>query len=212
MQRLQLVCPVCGEARKIPQSPKNGFSDVAFDCAEWWSFQGELPPLSEHIWERLDILPTVGEMRIIKVSAPFDCGIGETFRMLFQPALSHFNGWDEHPEELERSAIVECRFDKILESDLHQAWISVKVISVTMLRDICKMYPSRKVPEWNHLFHVEKEDYFQWRNWELFSWSAQGDVGEWWLIYTDESHIRHLVLLFEWMLCSETLSVGNIIL
>ena len=41
--------------------------------------------------------------------------------------------------------------------------------------------------------------------------NAQGDCGEWKLIYQAEKEMRHLILLGEWSFHGRDVSIGNIV-
>ena len=52
-----------------------------------------LPP-DKRKWVHTDRVPVVGERRILKVTAPFDEDIGDTFTTVFEPWQMFLNGWD----------------------------------------------------------------------------------------------------------------------
>ena len=62
-----------------------------------------------------DQVPIVGERRIIKVTAPFDEEIGDTFTTVFEPWQMFLNGWDsaESPEDICKACAVLCRFEEV---------------------------------------------------------------------------------------------------
>lgn len=177
-----------------------GLSEYAYN-AEWLEAGEPVPPLEERFWSHADALPKAGERRIIKVGfyTPFTGDIGDSFNVLFSPADSALNGWDEAPEELELSAIVNCVFEKVVSSDEFQAFIEISVNRVITLAELCERYPCSKAES---LFaggfgeHLKQE--FTWMGWEYYSFDAQGDCGDWRLIFTDDSGIRHLILQCDW--------------
>lgn len=177
-----------------------GLSEFAYN-AEWLEAGEPVPPLEGRFWSHADALPKAGERRIIKVGfyTPFNSEIGDSFNVLFQPANSALNGWDEAPEELERSAVVSCVFEKVVSSDEYQAFIEISINRVVTLPELCGRFPCVK-PE--SLFadgfgeNLKRE--FTWHDWEYYSFDAQGDCGEWRLIFTDSEDVRHLILLCNW--------------
>lgn len=177
-----------------------GLSEYAYN-AEWLEVGEPVPPLEERFWSHANTPPKAGERRIIKVGyyTPFDSEIGDSFNVLFSPANSALNGWDEAPEELERSAIVSCVFEKIISADEYQAFIEISVNRVIPLTELCERYPCSKAES---LFaggfgELLKQE-FTWRDWGYYSFDAQGDCGDWRLIFTDVKGTRHLILQCDW--------------
>lgn len=177
-----------------------GLSEFAYNV-EWLEAGEPVPPLEERVWQRSDTLPKAGDRRIIKVGyyTPFNSEIGDSFNVLFSPANSELNGWDEAPEELELSAVVSCVFEKVVNSDEYQAFIEISVNRVIPLTEMCKRCPCRKA---ENLFAGGFGEYvkleFTWKNWEYYSFDAQGDCGDWRLIFTDGNGTRHLILQCDW--------------
>lgn len=193
-------CKCCDQL--VDEKPHfiEGLSAFAYN-AEWLEAGEPVPPLEERFWLHADALPRSGERRIIKVGyyTPFNSAVGDRFNVLFQPADSALNGWDEVPEELERSAIVKCVFEKVVSSDEYQAFIEISVNRVIPLPELYERYPCRKVKSlFAGVFGELLKREFAWRNWEYYSFDAQGDCGEWRLIFTDDNDIRHLILQCDW--------------
>lgn len=193
-------CSYC--KREVHEKPRfiDGLTEYAYD-PEWLEVGEPVPPLEERVWLRSDALPRAGERRIIKVGCytPFDREIGDSFNALFQPANSALNGWEYAPEELERSAVVKCVFENIIFADEHQAWIEVAVTEVIPLIEMCTCCPERKVERlYNGGFVEYAKPDFAWNGWEYSSFDAQGDCGDWRLVYRDQDGTRHLVLQCEW--------------
>lgn len=214
MDKIKFKCKACNEYVEMQKNVPNGFSDWAYSVMEWSDFnEKEVPPLSEKHWSRSDNTPKIGEVRIIKVTKPFSEEVGNEFYMEFVPALVYFNGYD-CSEQITSSAIVKCRFEKILLADEYSAWISVKVLQSFLLPELSEMY----LP-W--LTDGELEDYagickcneveFADVSWEIKYWTGQGDIGESKLIYIDEKDIRHLVLMSYYNFHDEISYFGNIV-
>lgn len=202
-------CRCCNET--VDEIPKltAGMSELVFE-PEWLAKGEDIPPLDEHIWLRSDEFPQAGERRLIKVSAPFKADIGERLNLLYLPANAALNDWDGAPEELELSAVVYGIFERVLSNDNYCAWIEVNIERVVPFPELCKHYPCRKI---SSLFEggfgeCTKLD-FRWRNWEYYVFSAQGDCGEWRLIFTDDEGKRHLVMFYEYGWHDGFAQVGN---
>lgn len=179
--------------------PKYGFSGIAYDIAEWSDFTDDVPALGEDIWLRSDNVPMIGEERIIHVISPFSFENNEKFELLFMPALSSLNGWEEYPDEIEKSAIVGCELAEIIEADDTEAWLKVKVVSVVMLSELAEKCSPKNLdmlPERSMLRDYQYTTKHE--NWEYSTFDAQGDIGSWELAFTDDSGVRHLVIYAEW--------------
>lgn len=206
-------CRCCGSiVDEKPSYLAEGFSELAYDM-EWLEVGQPVPPLEEHIWLRANKMPEVGERRFIKVGPPFSQEIGSRFNILYSPALSSNNGWEEYPGEISDSAVVGCVFEKTVGADEFCAWIEVTVESVIPFPELHKHYPRRKV---SSLFKGGFGEYaklsFCWQNWEFYTFSAQGDCGEWRLIFIDSEGKRHLLMFYEWGWHGGFVQLGNAVL
>ncbi len=197
---MNFKCRCCGQI--VDENPVliEGLSEFAYNV-EWLETGEPVPPLEERFWPRANALPKAGERRIIKVGyyTPFNSEIGDSFNVLFLPANSALNGWEEAPEELGLSAIVNCVFEKVVSDDEYQAFIEISVNRVILLTELCERYPCSKAES---LFaggfgELLKQE-FTWRDWEYYSFDAQGDCGDWRLIFTDGKGTRHLILQCDW--------------
>ncbi|MDE7361581.1 MAG: hypothetical protein K2N38_06585 [Oscillospiraceae bacterium] len=202
-------CRCCNSIVDEKPSLADGFSELAYDM-EWLEVGQPVPPLEEHVWLRSDKIPEVGERRFIKVRPPFSQNIGDSFNVLYSPALSSNNGWEEYPEELSSSAVVGCVYEKTVGADEFCAWIEVTVENVIPFPELYKHYPCRKV---SSLFEGGFGEYaklsFRWQNWEFYTFSAQGDCGEWRLIFIDSEGKRHLLMFYEWGWHDGFVQLGN---
>ncbi|MDE1310881.1 hypothetical protein G6Z90_18840 [Vibrio aestuarianus subsp. cardii] len=129
------------------------------------------------------------------------------------PPLSHANGWDEHPEEIERSAFVLCKIIELLEITDHRAWVKVEIVEVVSFHSV--LYQITERPEDNFLSKIHdlgesKVDVFG--DWIFICASAQGDLGHTMLIKVDEHDIPHLVCYTEWGTHCCAAYVGNLVL
>lgn len=203
-------CTCCNEL--VCETPQllNGFSELAYDGFEWLEVGESVPPLDERIWTRSESVPKIGERRFLKVFAPFNQEKGERFNMLFSPALSALNGWEEYPEELSDSAVVVCTFEGVVQSDEYRAWIEVSVEDVIPLEDLHKHYPCVETTDViGYGFDLTLD--FRHERWEFYSYSAQGDFGEWQLVYVDSDGLRHIVLIGEYSMHKDFVCCGNVI-
>lgn len=203
-------CTACNEF--VSESPQliNGFCELAYDEFEWLEVGEGIPPIDENIWTRAENIPSIGEKRFLKISAPFNQNIGDCFNVLFSPGLSALNGWDEYPEELFNSAVAICTFERIIQADEYRAWIEVTIEDVIPLENLHKRYPCVETTDIiGYGFELELD--FCYKCWEFYSYSAQGDFGEWQLVYVDSDGLRHIVLISEYSMHKDFVCCGNVI-
>jgi len=87
-----------------------------FQHVEWR--EPDEHPTQEPHWPRNLNCPVAGQTRWVRIENWHRTVIGARLWLLYRPGLSHFNGWDEHPEELDLSAIVECELVEIAHDEL----------------------------------------------------------------------------------------------
>lgn len=203
-------CTCCNEF--VDEKPQliNGFCELAYDGFDWLEVGEGVPSLDEKIWLRSDNVPVVGEKRFLKIRNPFNQNIGDRFNILFSPGLSVLNGWKEYPEELFNSAVVACTFERIVQADEYRAWIEVAIERVIPFEELYKHYPCvETTDEIGYGFELELD--FRYKCWEYYSYSAQGDWGEWQLVYIDSDGKRHTVLIGEYSMHKDFVCCGNVI-
>lgn len=214
MKKIKLkstCCNRCPEIKKIP----NGFVDWAYSEMEWSDFEteAEVPSLSEKHWTRSDRIPKIDELRIIKVTSPFNEKCRNKFYIEFMPALALINGYD-NTEQLRDSAIVQCSLEKIILADEYSAWIEVKILKVILLSELPEIYPpfltNHEIEGFDGISSYIDTDLMD-DTWKIMSWSAQGDLGEEKTFYTDADGIRHLVRMYYWNFCENATYFGNIV-
>lgn len=81
-------------------------------------------------------LPAPGETRLILAQFPFFARRGQPFWCLYVPPLSFYNGWADHPDELARSAIVQCQMREVRDVETRSAQVLVDVVDVMLLPEI----------------------------------------------------------------------------
>lgn len=142
------------------------------DNVDWSETQ---EPHYEDSWLRPDEVPAKGALRAIRVSgAP---PVTPSFWVVFQPALSLLNGWDEHPEELEHSALVEVRMEEKLEKN----WFRVQVLQVVLFPDLADYFAPSVKGDVDDLFS-DPHRYTvraQSNNWHFVEANFQSDAGYW---------------------------------
>ncbi len=103
-----------------------------------------------------EIVPKLGEKRIVYVPLGTEVGEDEKFYVLWFPPESEFNGWDDDPNEISGTHVVECTLvyiesypftDKQINSFVEK-WIvprnaskyEANVLSVTPFLEFCENY------------------------------------------------------------------------
>ena len=169
-------------------------------------------PVHDADWLVYEKIPGLHEQCFLKVAYPFHGEPGEKFWFLYQPGLSFYNGWDEYPEELNQSAMIQCRFEKILTQNEYSATISVIITEVRMLRDLYQYYPEHVRPDLFEKFEPSdvRPSSFSYQEWFHDEWNIQGDLGKWKLFFTDETGKQHLILMGRWDTHRDDIYIGNI--
>ena len=192
-----------------------GIHDIGYHLAWMECKQEELSlPVQDRQWLHTNQIPMIGENRILKVTAPFDEELGDTFTTIFEPWQMFLNGWEyaDSPDDIGKACAVLCRFDEILWSDDFSAIISVRVLNTVPLDLLYTVIPVT-VTDYR-FFEKFGEDEEVWTEYEdehrLYRyWSAQGDVSQMQLIYTDDQGIRHEVLTSWYAMHDDFYYFGN---
>lgn len=214
-QIIVFECTVCHKNYEKAKKDHPAFEITGLDnVMDWSDFRPEdnLPRLDERIWARSEKAPTAGERRIVQVHSHFHMSLGESFWTLFTPALSHFNGWDSHPEEIEASAFVRCKLERVLDRNEQKAWVELYIEEVALLSELCAKVPPRDGSGYaEHLGLYRDSHIFQWQDWFLVTSSAEGDLGVWGLVRKTAGHY-HLVTMGDWDFHLDMAYGGNLVL
>ena len=213
-ERIHFKCKACKEYAEPDRSVYEGFVDWAYRCAEWSDFDENVPPLDQDIFLRKKTLPKTGMMYSIKVAKPFDEMIGNNVNINFVPALAYINGFGDSPDDINNSAIVRCRIDKIIAKDEFSAWIRVLVTDITLYSELYKKHrPSPTDKTLEAFSHYRECDWTELSTdrWKVVSWTGQGDIGEEKIIYIDDNNVRHLVAMGYYDFHQEIMYLGNVV-
>ena len=213
-ERIHFKCRACKEYAEPDRSVYDGFVDWAYRCAEWSDFDENVPLLDQDIFLRKETLPKTGEIYSIKVSTPFDEMIGNTVNIDFVPAIAYLDGYEYAPDDINISAIVRCRIEKIIVKDEFRAWIRVLVTNVTLYSELYKKYRPSSTDKNLEAFSRYRE--CDWTElgtdrWKVASWTGQGDIGEEKIIYIDDDNVRHLVAIGYYDFHQDIMYLGNVV-
>lgn len=173
--------------------------DLAYHM-EWPVFDDEelAKPVTERKWSDRNIQPQAGDMRILRVKKPFDEAPGAVFTNIYEPWQMFYNGWEsaESPADIGEACAVLCRFGEVLWADDFTAYITVEILHTVPLCRLHEVIPEtvtdRKFFE-DFGFGAAETEYAD-AHLLCRSWSAQGDLGDMQLIYTDDGGRRHELL------------------
>lgn len=208
-ERLVFGCS-CGGLVEDKAKVKLNFFGAGYDtCVEWTDFDEDVPDLDERIWHTSYNIPKIGEVRTTRVRMPFNEVVGDEFFVLYRPV----NDWRK-AEEIDSSAIVKCRFEKILTKNDNGAWVKVKVIEVLRLNEIYDKIPVIKgEPDMSLFDSAIRESYIEtFGDWIRITWSAQCDWEEWVLIRRDVDGSDRAIIYGEWDFHMDFFSFGNLVL
>lgn len=217
MDSLFFKCSCCEENIRMKKEIKEHFTDWAYYYGvEWSDFDENIPVNLDEDWNRSETTPVVDENRTLYVCKPFDESLGSEFKILYEPALCHFNGWDSiYENEIEKCAIIRCKLTKIIKRNEYEAWVVVKVQEVVPLNNLIHYYNAHITDEDITMFDGIPERMYKTcyknNNWIVTSWDAQGDCGEDKWIYIDEKGKRHLVMQSWFDFDISVVYIGNII-
>lgn len=212
--RLAFKCPACKKVHEfntlnMKQDSGIGISGVDWGI-EWSDFMMEVPNLNERHWKRSSSIPEVGSYRSVLVSHPFNLSIGDKIWTLFQPALSLFNGWDDHPEEINNSAMIKFCFESIISHNEKEAWIVIRIEDVILLKEADIRLQLRESPGIMRNFDLYNSTHiFTYEEWLYIDSGSQGDIGSWALLKKTANHYS-LILEAYWDFNNNSIHCGNI--
>jgi hypothetical protein len=211
--KIQFKCKACDS---FVQNEFREFKDVSFKAYEHleWSEESNTVPhvTGEDKWPRSEIRPGISEYRVVRVTTPFCEESGSSFWVLYQPALSFFNGWDEHPEELDELAFLNCKIVEVIEYNDNHAWLKLKIVKSILLCDSYKTQPIvvETDPVVDHFYEFGRFDLVQWKGWFYYFGGSQGDLGNWFLLKQEDTGMI-LIAFGEWGFHQECSYFANVL-
>ncbi|AWB46677.1 hypothetical protein DCC85_22560 [Paenibacillus sp. CAA11] len=213
-QVIALTCPTCGHVSERVKMESELFDLVGFDeIMEWSEYEEEVPALEEDHWMRSDEAPVKGALRTVKIKHPFHMTVGERFWILYTPVMSSLNGWDSHPEEIEKSAFVQCAIERVLAEGKSQAWVSVSIHEVLPLGMFSDLFAARDGSR-GYLDAFDmfgKPSFYAYQEWLWMHAGAQGDLGVWGLVKIIDGEY-YLLVYGDWDHHTNNVYGGNILL
>jgi hypothetical protein len=212
---VEFKCHTCGGGGKNEFRDIVDFTVSAYeDVLEWSDCTDEIPQLNDYKWWlRSEETPRKDEYRVVSVRHPFNEKLKGTFWTLFLPACSSINGWQDHPDEIDISAFVKCKLDKVLHHGENQAWLRIEVVECIKLSEAVNVLPEVKesLPIVENTYQFDTFDRETLSGWKYYSGSAQGDLGNWMLVKEDKE-LAKLVAFGEWSFHKHCAYLGNILI
>lgn len=214
--KIKFYCSTCEKLieKEHPSYREFPYAGYADEVVLWSDEKESIPTINENgVWLRSDITPNEHDKRVVCISRPFSEDISSSFWVLYCPSLANLNGWEEHPEEIERSAFVKCKIDKLLEIDEIKAWAKVEVLEVIRFDSILATLEATDVDE--HFVDdkcvYESCEFEKLGDWIFIINSSQGDCGNTMLIKIDVNDVYHLVCYTEHGFHCSPAFVGNLV-
>lgn len=172
--RISFTCEVCSTSAPEPARVPNWARLAAHDGVEW---SESLYPEEGEFWHRMEAEPEVGRWYGLRVRHPFEASDSAPFWVLFQPALSALNGWEEHPSELAASGVALCKLLSVLSEGPNRGWIGVEVLDFVAFAHAASRFEARdgELP----FFYDAPGTRTDWGDLSLLETSHQSDVGSW---------------------------------
>lgn len=214
---IKFHCSVCRDVREKLHRSLSEFCYEGYDdgVVFWVDAVNSIPqPLENGSYMRLESCPAKGEQKIVELTCPFTEDSETKFWSLYMPPLSYADGWDVHPDEIEKSAFVQCKIIELMEITNFRAWAKVEIVEVISFRSVLYQIVERQEDDFLNNIYDSLESYqvVVFGNWVVVTASAQGDLGYTMLIKIDEYDIPHLVCFTEFGIHCCAAYVGNVVL
>ena len=211
-ERLSFICGACqlDTGTVVPRTPS---------WAALWGFAGCLRWLAEAPTAGVDTLsplclpeaPSPGEEHWLSVWKPFHTALGDEIWCLYQPPLSYYNGWEDKPDELARSALARCKVAGLHDVRTDHALVHVLVSEVVAFPEIGERFPVVETigaPLLEQTVPPVRRQTVRWGNLSYLHADLEGDVGAWAVIETRGDR-EYLVVAGEWAWHEDHLFAGN---
>jgi len=205
-------CHSCNNIKKELITPLYDWAEyTGYENIEWTNPNESLPALNQKEWERSYIKPIAGSRRIVRVTYPFYAREGIPFWILHQPDLSYFNGWDEYPEEIEKSSFAKCELIRVIHKDDYHGFIEINIIEAINIEDIGSLikFKSAEIPL--YIFNSQRITSVKHKNWIYIDGNNEGDCGYWMLVRENGENLN-MYLYGEWGFDFEAVSAANVLL
>lgn len=210
---IQFRCKCCEGICDEKFMEFSDFGIAAYANVEWSDETSVKPRMIKGSgWLRSETRPNTLEQRVIRVTKPFSKRVGEKFWCLYESALSNLNGWDEHPDEIEELALVQCKIQRAIEISDDHAWLVVKVVKCMPFLQVAQSYPLVKEtsPITNEVYNFERFDVLEYGPWKFYWGDDQGNLGNWFLLKETNAGLV-LIVFGEWNFHADFAYFGNVL-
>lgn len=168
-----------------------------------WSDFDDLK-VSPKSWKRSETPPQINEIRVVSLPKVEP---EKQFWGIFEPALSFFNGWDEHPKEIDLHRIYQAELVEVLFETQDEKWAKIKILNSKKLFDVdfIEAESSSEV----FIDNFKPHYYFKHGNWLSVNFSGEGDLGYEFLFYQSKDYMK-LVYQFEWLFSEDKRFIHNL--
>ena len=201
---ISFSCKACGEQGRAPR--RHGDEIAGFARAAAWLAAATAPEGRVLLLERA---PEKGELHWLSVQLPFAADADTSFWSLYQPPMVFYNGFDDQPQEIALSALIECRLIEVGEHDANAGLVRVEVLRslpVPAIGDLRAFTESA-----SNLFDLLDSE----RTWlsrhdrfSHISFDVEGDAGCW-AIVERRGDADFLLLHGEWSWHEDSFRVAN---
>ena len=207
---VSFTCTACGKPIIAAWTNRPAWAQVAGFSNVGWVAEGTRIPCGD-IWPRLATMPVARREYALHVQVPVTIYPRRPFWVLFQPALSAVNGWEEHPTEISASGLVQVVLTEVCVHGETGGWIKARVLQAIPVRDIADRFAEDGSGATAPLLsQLGVRGYCEVRTEDLSYISAQmeGDVGAWVLCQRWGQSAR--VLMYgEWGFHADYVFAGN---
>jgi hypothetical protein len=211
-ERLSFICGACqlDTGTVVPHTPS---------WATLWGFAGCIRWLAEPPVANVDALsplclpeaPAPGAEHWLAVGMPFHAALENEIWCSYQPPLSYYNGWEDTPDELVRSALIRCKVLGFRDVLAKSALMRVLVSGVVAFPAIGQRFPIGETidaPLLEQTVPSVRRHAIRWRNFSYLHADLEGDVGAWAVIERREDR-EYLLVAGEWGWHEDHLFAGN---
>jgi hypothetical protein len=175
---------------------------------EWSDFllEEQIPSDTELHWLRSSIFPKPNDLRIVNIPKSKLAKIEEPFYGLFSPALSFFNGWDCHPEEINQHVLYKAKLVESIRESSDVAWVKLVILESVLFKDIDQLISVKKNGNRELLYGIQS--YSKYKDWFIINYNDEGDLG-YELLFLQHKDYFQLVYVYDWFFSDTNIEIVN---
>lgn len=211
-ERLSFVCKACGldTGTVVPRIPSWAALWGLAGCLRWLA---EAPAADAEALSPLCLpaAPSPGETHWLSVGEPFHAVRGGEFLCLYLPPLSHYNGWENQPDEIGQSALVRCKAVSFRNVTDRSALAEIRIRDVLTLPGIAERLPVGEpitATLLDQIVSPARRQVVRCGSFSHLSMNFEGDLGAWAVVETRGDR-EFLIVAGEWGWHEDFLFAGN---